>query len=192
MTGAHAKTLAWIASDVMPHEQDVLRRLKRSLGDAGEAADIVQEAYCRMFALADVTQIRSGRAFFFEVARNIALDQLKRRRVVSIDALSELDTRHLRSDEPSPEQIASGRQELSQVRALLAMLPDRCRRVIELRKFHGLSQKEVAKQLGVSENIVENDAARGLRLILDRMSVIENSQGGSPHRHERTRARRRS
>lgn len=191
MTIDNAKLLAWIASDVMPHEGDVRRWLTRSLRDAGDAADIVQEAYCRIFALADTGQIRNGRAFFFRVARNIALDQIKRRRLVSFEAVAELDGMHLCSDDPSPERIASGRQALTRVRALLEALPERCRRVIELRKIQGLSQKEVAKELGISENIVENDAARGLRLILDRMSETESSEGGSADRHEPTRVRRR-
>ena len=42
----------------------------------------------------------------------------------------------------------------------------RCRRIFELRKIEGLTQREVALTMGVAEHIVENDVAKGLKLIL--------------------------
>ncbi|GLJ00156.1 hypothetical protein Sbs19_39730 [Sphingobium sp. BS19] len=48
----------------------------------------------------------------------------------------------------------------------IAALPTRYREVIELRRIEGLSQKETAKRLGVTEKIVENGLARGLKAIL--------------------------
>ncbi len=49
---------------------------------------------------------------------------------------------------------------------LIAGLPERCRRVFELRRVHGLPQRDVAEQLGLTENVVEQQSIRGLRLIL--------------------------
>ena len=48
---------------------------------------------------------------------------------------------------------------------LISQLPDRCRSVFQLRKIEGLSQKEIAAKLGVTETIVENDVAKGMRII---------------------------
>ncbi|EHN76805.1 RNA polymerase sigma-24 factor, partial [Streptomyces coelicoflavus ZG0656] len=52
-------------------------------------------------------------------------------------------------------------------------LPDRCRRIFEMRRILGLSQREIARQLGVSENVVENEAARGLKAILAALAAEE-------------------
>jgi RNA polymerase sigma-70 factor (ECF subfamily) len=38
--------------------------------------------------------------------------------------------------------------------------------VVELRRLHGLSQRETAERLGVSETVVENDSSRALRQVL--------------------------
>ena len=41
-------------------------------------------------------------------------------------------------------------------------LPKRCRQVMTLRRIYGLSQKEVAAQLGISEHTVEAQSTIGL------------------------------
>jgi len=48
---------------------------------------------------------------------------------------------------------------------LIDRLPDRCRRVFEMRKIQGLSQREIAARLGITETVVENEVVKGLRLI---------------------------
>ena len=45
----------------------------------------------------------------------------------------------------------------------VASLPTRCREIIILCKFKGLSQKEVAAQFGISERTVEVQVARGVK-----------------------------
>ena len=49
---------------------------------------------------------------------------------------------------------------------LIEALPERCRRVFEMRKVEGLSQREVATALSLPEYTIENDVAKGLKLIL--------------------------
>jgi len=42
-------------------------------------------------------------------------------------------------------------------------LPERCREVFTLRRIHGVSQKEIAARLGISEKTVENQSVLALR-----------------------------
>jgi len=44
-------------------------------------------------------------------------------------------------------------------------LPPRCRQVVLMRKIEGLSQKDVARQMGVTIETVENQVAKGMRLL---------------------------
>jgi RNA polymerase sigma factor (sigma-70 family) len=155
----------WVGSEVLPHEADLRRWLRRSIGP-DELEDVIQEAYCRISGLGDVDHIVSGRAYLFTAARNIALERIRRSRIVSIETVTEIDALSIHVDQASPEQIASGRNELARVKRLIAQLPDRCRQVFELRKIEGLSQRAVAETLGVSEETVENDVRRGLKLVL--------------------------
>ena len=66
-------------------------------------------------------------------------------------------------------RIAGARRELTRVAELIDTLPERCRRVFTLLKVEGLTQKEVAARLGVSESVVENEGVKGIRRILKTM-----------------------
>ena len=77
--------------------------------------------------------------------------------------------------------------------ALIAALPDRCRRIFELRKIEGVSQREIARRLGVSEHVVENESVRGLRAILAAMTEQDapaRARGAREKTDGRTRNRR--
>jgi RNA polymerase sigma-70 factor (ECF subfamily) len=157
--------MAWVGSEVLPHEPAVRAWLRRMV-DACELEDIIQEAYCRIASLSDVAHIRSGRAYLFTTVRMLVIERIRRSRVVKFDTITEIETSNIMYDEPSPERVAAGRRELDRVRKLIEGLPERCRRVFEMRKVEGLSQREVATALGLPEYTVENDVAKGLKLIL--------------------------
>ena len=157
---------------------------------ADQIDDIVQEAYCRIAALRSVDHIANGRSYFFQTARNVILEQLRRARIVRIDAVTELELQNIVEDVPSPERIAAARFDLERVRSLIEELPERCRRIFELRRIHGIPQREIARMLNVSENVVEAQAVRGLRLILK--SIAAGSSGpGAPTSGEESHAKSR-
>lgn len=161
----------WVAHRVMPHEPVVRAWLARSSVSREDADDIVQEAYCRISALSETDSIARPGAFFFQVVRNILLNQIKRARIVRIDALTEIDLLVLDDDLPSPERSAGDRLEWDRIRALIDTLPERCRQIFELRKVEGLSQREIATRLGITENVVENEAANGLRALVAQLRL---------------------
>jgi len=67
----------------------------------------------------------------------------------------------------TPERHASGRAELRLLERALDALPARCREVVRLRKIDGLSQREVAAQMGIAEDTVEKQIAKGMRALAD-------------------------
>lgn len=157
----------------------------------GDVEDVIQECYCRLSELKDFRQIVSPRAYLFTMARNVVLQELRRARVVRIESVAEMDRLDLASDLPSPERIVGGRVELAKVRALIATLPPRARKIIEMRKIDGLSQKEIASRLGVTENVVENEASRGLKKILAQMTgsdFVDPAAKRTPDRDDRNRS----
>lgn len=163
--------------EILPHERDVRRWLRRRLLTAEEVEDIVQECYCRLAQLSAVTHIASPRAYFFTTARNLAHNQRQRARVVRIESIDGREAAELPSDLPLPDRIAAGRQELERVRVALATLSRRAQRIFMMRKIEGLSQKDIAATLGVSEAVVENEASRSLRAILRIISQPESDVG---------------
>lgn len=159
-------TLKWISTEILPHEGAVRRWLSRAAPPGLEPSDVVQEAYSRIARLRDGAPVRSGKAYFFTVARNIVREHFRRERVVRIEPLAEMDQLIVFDDEPSAERAFAARQEFRTVWRLMDQLPDRCRRIFLLRKIDGLSQREIAQTVGVSENVVEKQIALGLKLLL--------------------------
>ncbi|WP_260597417.1 RNA polymerase sigma factor [Sphingomonas endolithica] len=129
--------------------------------------DLVQESYAILAALDRVDHIQRPRNYFFEVAKSVVLQSLRRSRVVAIDAQLNAEILKIPEDGPTPERVAADRQELAAVAALIGALPDRCREVFTLRKLHGLSQREVATRLGIAESTVEKHLVKALASLAD-------------------------
>lgn len=187
------RVVAWVGRDILPHEADVRAWLRRSMVPVNEIEDIVQDAYCRLAGMTEVGHIANPRAYFFTVARSIVVDRMRRARVVRMETVAEIDALNVVWDDPSPERITAARRELERVKGLIAGLPGRCRHIFELRKIEGLSQREIAKRLGVTETIAENDVVRGLRLILKAIAEGEGEAAEAirtERSHGRTRDRK--
>ena len=167
---ARKALLAFVGTQILPHEAALRHWLLRLGVKPHELDDIIQDVYCRLLRLESVDHIEDPRAYLFRAARNVLLEQVRKSKIVSIMTVQNLDELGVADLGPSPESAASSRAELTRVLALIGELPERCRQVFELRKVHGLSQAETAKALRISENIVEKETAKGLTLILRHMA----------------------
>jgi RNA polymerase sigma-70 factor (ECF subfamily) len=167
---ARKALLAFVGTQILPHEAALRHWLLRLGVKPHELDDIIQDVYCRLLRLESVDHIEDPRAYLFRAARNVLLEQVRKSKIVSIMTVQNLDELGVADMGPSPESAASSRAELTRVLSLIGELPERCRQVFELRKVHGLSQAETAKALRISENIVEKETAKGLMLILRHMA----------------------
>lgn len=171
---------SWLAASILPHEAGLRRWLLRRGCLAGELDDIVQESYAALAGLADVAHIGDPRAYFFRTAWSIRLRQLRRAKVIAIEAVADLTAFDPVSDQPDAERQLSGRQELRRLAAAIETLPARCRDVFKLRKIESLSQREVADRLGLSESTVEKHVARAVRLLGDVLASDSGDDGRVP------------
>lgn len=159
----------WLARQVLPHEPALRAWLRRRRIEGLEIDDVVQEAYAVLAGLASVDHIESPRAYAFQTAQSVILRHLRRARVVRIDTFDNLEMLNIPVDEASPELQTSSRQELRRVADLIASLPPKCREAFSLRKMEGLSQRDVARRMGISESTVEKHIGRALRTLMDAM-----------------------
>jgi len=159
------RIVEWVEREILPHEASLRRWLGRMVPSDG-VEDLVQDIYCKLAGLEEVAHIRNPRAYLFQAARSLIRDQIRRSRIVKFEAVADMGSMDFVLDEPSPERTVAGRRELATVVELIACLPERARRIVELRKIEGLPQREIARLMGVTETIVENDVSRGMRFIL--------------------------
>jgi RNA polymerase sigma factor (sigma-70 family) len=160
-----------------------LRRLVARIVKPHDIDDILQETFVRAYAAAQKTEIRHPRSFMLKTARNLALNHVSSayNKRVQIEDFSTSDvylsTGSVESDVDSNERF------LAFCRAVRD-LPQQCRRVFILSKVYGLSQREIAEYLEISESTVEKHIAKGL--LLCRRSMCEMGYFGSSPMDEAT------
>ncbi len=157
----------WFVAEVLIHEAALTRFLSRRWHEPADIPDLRQETYIRVYEAARSSRPQHPRAFLFTTARNLMADRIRRSRIVPIEAIADLEQLNVLSEEATPEQHETSRQEVQRLAQALERLPPRCRDVIWLRRVKGLSQKEVAATLGIAEGTVEKQVSKAVRLLAD-------------------------
>jgi RNA polymerase sigma-70 factor (ECF subfamily) len=156
---------AWFVEQVLPLEGMLERFLRRNWRDMDEIADLRQEVYARVYDGCARSRPDSAQAFVLTTARNLLIDRARRAQIVSIETYADMDALAPTLDELSPERHLAARSELKLLQIALDLLPARCREVVELRKIEGLSQREVATRMGITEDTVERQVSKGVRAL---------------------------
>jgi RNA polymerase sigma-70 factor (ECF subfamily) len=156
-------TARWFAEEVEPHEFRLRAWLAGRFPQLRDIDDVVQDAYVRLFRAKRSGSIRSVEAFLFLAARNAACDVFRRQKSSLIDRVENVAELRVLEEAPNAAESAVARQELEILTEAIRDLPDRCRQVFTLRKIYGLSQREVAAHLGISEHTVEVQMGKGAR-----------------------------
>jgi len=150
--------------------EDVFRQEYKSLvvaalricKDIAIAEDVVQNVFLKFYESKGLKRIDSPAAYLRRavVTRTLnALRDRKRLQFVGDEALTSA-IEHLPTDEVT--DIADMKAKLHQA---IQQLPDRARVILILHRFEGLSYKEIAQELDIAPKTVENQLARGLKLL---------------------------
>ena len=185
-----ANRAAWLVQHVVPVEPALRRWLRRYADTGVDINDVVQETYAILAGLKSVAEIKKPSAYAFQTAHSLVLGQLRRANVVSITSVSDVDNLAVAAHEPSPEILAGDRDELRNVLKAVGNLPARIREIFILRRVDGLSQREVAQRLGISENIVAKSLAKGVQATLAALS--EDRKSGTKFRFNPLKSMRRN
>jgi RNA polymerase sigma-70 factor (ECF subfamily) len=131
---------------------DVVRVASRIVGnDAAE--DVAQETFLRLLAVA---QPRRPRAWLARVARNLAIDEVRRRkRSAPVETPPEKDV-----EDPDVAELLS-------VRRAMQDLPERYRLVLWLKHVEGRTAAEIAQITGVTQSSVEMSLFRARRSLAE-------------------------
>jgi RNA polymerase sigma-70 factor (ECF subfamily) len=121
----------------------------------GDAEDLAQEVFLRLVQYRDDGTLQDPKAFLFTIALNLVRDRARRghtRGIVRNISPDELD---LECEDASPVDRLECDQRLSKAFDALAGLKPATRRAFLLHRIYGMSHKDVARELVVSDSMVE-------------------------------------
>jgi RNA polymerase sigma-70 factor (ECF subfamily) len=163
---------------VEKYKQPVMNLVYRTLHDATEAEDLAQIVFLQVYKSAKRYESRAKfSTWLFTIARNLCLNEIRRRSRHPADSLEEAHAEH--EDQPRqqfedqdnvlpPEQLLHG--ELAQkIEEALAGLPENQRTAILLCRQEELSYEEIAEILGCSLSATKSLIHRGRETLKDKL-----------------------
>ncbi|MGQ7871011.1 RNA polymerase sigma-70 factor [Sunxiuqinia sp. sy24] len=131
------------------------------------AKDVVQDVFFKLWEDKSLTVKSSVSGLLFTMVRNKCLQHLEKQKVRS--RYEETASIDLRQDEICFYSTGASsliQQELQeQLQQVIDQLPEKCREVFVLSRFHDKRHKEIAAELGISIKMVEKHISRALKVI---------------------------
>lgn len=158
-----------LAQAAETHYDELKQFVRKRTGSSAIAEEVVQETWIRANAVtAELPD--NPRAYLYRMASNLVVDHIRREQSrapeIETDAQSPFEqTASLEAipcPAPSPLDTAISRQELSALDVAVRELPEKCRDVFLLYRGHGMSMREVAIHMGITQKTVEKHIAKAM------------------------------
>ena len=140
----------------------------RPAASAQDIEDILQDTFINTYKSSLKQEIRYPKAFMVKTAIRLANRCIKiARRTDTSEVVEEFSNESLNQYEAagftsSTERDVLQREDFTHLCEAINYLPAQCRKVFILKKVYGLSQREIAQKLNISESTVEKHVAKGL------------------------------
>jgi RNA polymerase sigma factor (sigma-70 family) len=168
----------WFMREVLPLEAALMQFLHRNWRNESDLTDIRQDVYVRVCEIARDRIPDPVRPLLFTIARNLLVDRVRRKHVVPIEAVADLDALGIAVEPFGPDRSVIARDEIRKLQVAIDMLPPRCREAIVLARLDNLSGREIAVRMGVTEQAISKHLNLGVRLLADMLY-------GEPTNHRR-------
>ncbi|UTW44551.1 sigma-70 family RNA polymerase sigma factor [bacterium SCSIO 12696] len=161
---------------IKKHGPTLVNFLSKRLKNREDAEDIAQSTFLRLYTMDDPERVDNPRAFLFQVASNMSVDQLRRQTRMN----HYLEKEHLKADsqqrtsDDSPDQLLEAQQKSADIYRVIEAMPSNVRQAFMLSRTRNLPYAEIAKLMGVSVSSVEKyilDALKRCRqgLLVDKI-----------------------
>lgn len=129
------------------HEREIFGYLLRMMRDPEVAADMTQDAFIKAYKNYDTLEKpENARAWLYQIAHRVALDEIRRRKIVRFFPW----TGESYGAAPSAEHLVMDANLSGDMQRALARIPERQRAALLLGEVHDLTGLELAAALGVS------------------------------------------
>lgn len=153
------------------------RYIARLLKRPEDIEDVSQEAFLKLLESAGKGEIHYPKAYLFRTARNLALNNLARKSNILVDSLEDSANPDVLGKTGMLEDQMIIQQRFKFLSRAVANLPELTRQVLILRKYQGLSRKEVASALNISVSAVEKHLARAIESCIHYMEICGYRSG---------------
>lgn len=154
----------WIRSEIAPYAMEVRRWLCQRFPTVSDVDEIIQDGFVKMVDRQRKSPIAYPKPFLFAVCRNLAIDYLRKHKVVNFENLGDhLDNTVLSTEAEGIQNALSEKEHREIMMQAINQLPHKCRRIFLLRKVEGLPLKKIAQRLGISTKTVEVQISIGLK-----------------------------
>jgi RNA polymerase sigma-70 factor (ECF subfamily) len=156
----------------------------RILRDRTEAEDALQDVFLRVWQRAETYNPVFGTpsAWLVRIARNRAIDRLRRRRTSppanAVEAAADVE-----APAPGPDESAIAVQQQHAIAGALASLAPEQRRLIECAYFEGYTQTELAAKFALPLGTVKTRIRRGMQMLREQLPQMQPSYVSHEQRH---------
>jgi RNA polymerase sigma-70 factor, ECF subfamily len=129
------------------HQGEIYAYLLRMMRDPEVAADMTQDTFIKAYKNYDMLEKpENARAWLYQIAHRVALDEIRRRKIVRFLPW----TGEARGSAPSAEHLVMDARLSGDLQRALERIPERQRAALLLAELHDLTGLELAAALGVS------------------------------------------
>lgn len=177
-SGAHSPEERFLKA-FEEYSDALFRHAVYRISDRERAVEIVHDTFTKVWGyLREGHTIDSYKPFLYKVMNNLIIDEYRRRKEVSLDALLEEEGV---GEGNFPELHGGGIEEITfrldaeKASMLVRELPVVYREVLTLRFVDGLGPKEIGELIEETENVVSVRIHRGLKILKDKIEAKEES-----------------
>ena len=157
--------------DAFIEHRDVLfSYFARKLLKPEDIEDLLHDTFMVAFKSESNRQIKSPKGYLFVVARNLLSKKFAKESRMRTKSIDEADFNVIKADTVPADQSVHYKLEMEALIKSIEVLPEQCRRVFIYKKFHGLSQKQIASKMQISTSTVERHITIALLKLRSHMS----------------------
>jgi RNA polymerase sigma factor (sigma-70 family) len=157
---------------VRAHGAQLQRFLMRMLGRRELAEEVAQETYLKLYRLSRPEEVACPQALLFDVATKLAITHLRRTRAETARAASAVDMEELPDEWSRPDRRAMAAQAMQRLTQIIEELPPNLREVFVMRYVQQMARPEIAQQLNISVNAIEQRLTRALVVCRTRLVAL--------------------
>lgn len=161
-------------------EQPMKRYLARMVLNSGDAEDLAQESFVRLYQQrARFDQGQPFAPWLYAIATNLARNRLRwwrRRPSIDLDSWTRNPCAAQVESVPGAAELLELAERARQVRLVVSELPVGLREVVVLCEFEELGQAEAARVLGTTQKAVEHRLSRARERLRTRLAALAQGE----------------